>query len=73
MARRILITGGAGFIGAHVANELLAHSFVVRVLDNLSEQVHGPTNLPPAYLSPDVEFLLRHVRDPDAVSKALLG
>ena len=39
--QRILITGGAGFIGSHVADELLKHGYDVRALDNLTPQVHG--------------------------------
>ena len=41
MSEHILITGGAGFIGSHLADELLAHGYQVRALDNLSPQVHG--------------------------------
>src|SRR4051812_49147731 len=41
MTNRILITGGAGFIGSHLADELMAHGYEVRVLDNLLPQVHG--------------------------------
>ena len=37
-----VITGGAGFIGSHVADELAMHGHRVRVLDALSPQVHGP-------------------------------
>ena len=39
--RHILITGGAGFIGSHLADELLARGYKVRALDNLAAQVHG--------------------------------
>ena len=41
MGKQVLITGGAGFIGAHVANELLTHGYRVKALDVLVPQVHG--------------------------------
>jgi len=41
MKYNILITGGAGFIGSHLAAELIAYGHQVRILDNLNEQVHG--------------------------------
>src|SRR5687768_6568502 len=71
MAKRILITGGAGFVGSHLADELLDHGYTVRVLDNLSPQVHGPAQERPAYLSEDVELIIGDVRDADTVAKAL--
>jgi dTDP-L-rhamnose 4-epimerase len=55
MNGRVLITGGAGFIGSHLADDLLAQGYEVRALDNLAEQVHGDRNghpERPAYLSP---------------------
>src|SRR5436305_8072473 len=73
MSGRILITGGAGFIGSHLADELLEHGYRVRALDNLSEQVHGPAASRPGYLSPDVELIAGDVRDPEAVRRALEG
>src|SRR5215213_1086329 len=73
MSGRVLITGGAGFIGSHLADELLEHGYQVRALDNLSEQVHGPDAGRPGYLSPDVELLEGDVRDPETVRKALDG
>ena len=70
---QILITGGAGFIGSHVADELLTRGHRVRALDNLSEQVHGSHADRPDYLNADVELLRGDVRDPDAVRRALDG
>jgi dTDP-L-rhamnose 4-epimerase len=69
--REVLVTGGAGFIGSHLADELLRHGYRVRVLDALVEQVHG--NGVPNYLDPDVEVAEGDVRDPDAVRRALRG
>jgi len=66
----ILITGGAGFIGSHLADELLRHGYVVRVLDSLVGQVHGESESPP-YLSPDAELIVGDVRDGDAVRHAI--
>ena len=48
MTENILITGGAGFIGAHVANELLEFGYTVRALDALVPQVHGPSRERPS-------------------------
>ena len=67
----ILITGGAGFIGSHLADELLRHGHRVRALDNLSAQVHGDDVERPAYLSADVELMRGDVRDTGAVRRAL--
>ncbi|MFW5653139.1 MAG: NAD-dependent epimerase/dehydratase family protein, partial [Planctomycetota bacterium] len=39
--RHILITGGAGFIGSHLTDQLVNAGHNVRILDNLSPQVHG--------------------------------
>ncbi|HEX8221586.1 MAG TPA: SDR family NAD(P)-dependent oxidoreductase [Chloroflexia bacterium] len=73
MSKQILITGGAGFIGSHLADELLARGYRVRALDNLTEQVHGPDRHRPSYLSPDVELVVGDVRDREMVRKALKG
>lgn len=73
MRPRILITGGAGFIGSHLADHLLRHGYDVRALDSLSPQVHGPERARPGYLDPQVELQVGDVRDPEAVGKALAG
>jgi dTDP-L-rhamnose 4-epimerase len=72
MARQVLITGGAGFIGRHVSQALLERGDRVRVLDSLIEQVH-PTRERPSELSPDVELIIGDVRDGAAVLRALTG
>src|SRR4051812_2177495 len=72
-SQRILLTGGAGFIGSYVADELLAHGYTVRILDSLIAQVHGPERRRPSYLSRHVELIEGDVRDPAAVARALRG
>jgi dTDP-L-rhamnose 4-epimerase len=69
----VLITGGAGFIGSHLADELLLHGYRVRALDSLSAQVHGSDQKRPSYLAPEVELVRGDVRDPEAVKTALKG
>jgi dTDP-L-rhamnose 4-epimerase len=73
MSVHALITGGAGFIGSHVADELLQAGHKVRILDNLSEQVHGPDRKPPKYLADDAELIIGDVRDSSLLEKTLSG
>jgi dTDP-L-rhamnose 4-epimerase len=68
---RVLITGGAGFIGSHVAHALLERGYRVRALDTLTPQVH-PGSARPDYLDRDVELVVGDVRDPHAVRRALI-
>ncbi len=73
MTGTVLITGGAGFIGSHVADALVAAGWRVRVLDSLEAQVHGPAAARPAYLTPEAEFHAADLRDGAAVRRALEG
>jgi nucleoside-diphosphate-sugar epimerase len=49
---KVLIRGGAGFLGSHVADELPAAGCEARVLDSLPAQVHGRRDRPPTELAP---------------------
>ncbi|MDX1951925.1 MAG: SDR family NAD(P)-dependent oxidoreductase [Verrucomicrobiota bacterium] len=73
MSKKVLITGGAGFIGSHLADDLLERGYHVRVMDNLSEQVHGTIDDPPSYLNSEVEFYLGDIRDARAMRRAVKG
>jgi dTDP-L-rhamnose 4-epimerase len=70
---RVLITGGAGFIGSHTSDVLLEAGYRVRVLDNLTPQVHGPLRQSPTYLDPAAELIVGDVTDPSVLDRALRG
>lgn len=69
MAKKVLITGGAGFVGSHLADGLLKEGHEVRVFDNLTPQVHDRGV--PEYLAGEVNFIHGDLRDPDAVRDAI--
>jgi dTDP-L-rhamnose 4-epimerase len=69
MAKRVLITGGAGFVGSHLADALLERGHEVRVFDNLTAQVHEDGL--PEYLAGEVHFVEGDLRDFDAVRDAV--
>ncbi len=71
MPKRVLITGGAGFVGSHLADALLQRGHQVRVLDGLAPQVHGDGI--PSYLSTEVELQQGDMRDLDSVCRAVRG
>jgi dTDP-L-rhamnose 4-epimerase len=66
---RVLLTGGAGFIGRHVLTELLARGHDVRVLDSLRTDVHKDGKAAPL----DAELIVADVRDAAAIDRALDG
>ena len=68
---RILVTGGAGFIGSHTVDRLLAEGYQVCILDNLQSWVHPKGK--PSYLPQEAEFVLGDVRDRAALNQALQG
>ncbi|MCA6108656.1 NAD-dependent epimerase/dehydratase family protein [Bradyrhizobium cenepequi] len=70
---RVLITGGAGFIGSHAADTLLAAGYEVRLFDNLSPQVHGAERERPSYLDREAELVVGDVTDALTVERSLRG
>jgi dTDP-L-rhamnose 4-epimerase len=67
---RVLVTGGAGFIGSHVVDDLVEAGHTVRVLDRLHPRAHGGT---PSYLRADVEYQFADLTDGDAAHIAVAG
>ena len=68
-AARVLVTGGAGFIGSHLVDALIARGYRVRVLDKLVPQVHAEPV--PRFLNPEAEFLNGELSDLDLLDRAL--
>jgi dTDP-L-rhamnose 4-epimerase len=70
---RVLVTGGAGFIGSHLVDALLERGYEVRVFDNLEPQVHGDRRAAPEYLDARAELVIGDLRDRAALTRALDG
>lgn len=71
MAKRILVTGGAGFVGSHLVDALIKKGYDVKVFDNLEPQVHGEEQKIPHYLNKEAEFIKGDVRNREQLRKAL--
>src|SRR2546422_11760040 len=69
----MVVTGGAGVVGSHLSDALVALGQRVHVLDSLEPQVHGPAGQVPAYLHPHVELMRGSITDGAAVARALEG
>jgi len=70
---KVLVTGGAGFIGSHIVDALIGRGHEVRVFDNLEPQVHGENPAKPDYLSGEAEFVEGDVRSRQEFASALDG
>jgi dTDP-L-rhamnose 4-epimerase len=68
---KVLVTGGAGFIGSHTVDLLLERGYQVRILDNLQPRVH-PRGKPP-YIPPQAEFIQGDVSKREDLYQALQG
>jgi dTDP-L-rhamnose 4-epimerase len=72
LREKVLVTGGAGFIGRAVTKELLRRGHAVRVLDSLIEQVHGERDRPGDFPD-DAELIVGDIRNKDVVAHSLKG
>ncbi len=68
---KVLITGGAGFIGSFLTDELVGKGYAVTILDNLEDQVHQGRK--PSYLNPKAKFIKGDVRNYCLLEKTLTG
>ncbi len=66
---RVLLTGGAGFIGSHLVDALVAKGHDVLVVDNLNPHVHPRK---PDYLNPEAEYHFQDLRDDGVIEDALV-
>lgn len=73
MNSSVLVTGGAGFVGTHLARRLLREGCAVAILDNFNSQIHGSNQELPPDLASEVELFRGNVQDDALVSRALRG
>jgi UDP-glucose 4-epimerase len=71
MTKRVLVTGGAGFIGSHLVDQMVAEGLAVTVLDDFSVGVAG--NLVDAKKSGDVRVVTGSILDTQRVDEAIEG
>ncbi|MDC0535789.1 NAD-dependent epimerase/dehydratase family protein, partial [Francisellaceae bacterium] len=70
--KNVLITGGAGFIGSHLSKLLVENNYKVRILDNLSPQIHGDNAQPPSWINDlSIELILGDITSRQDVSSAI--
>lgn len=68
---KVLVTGGAGFIGSHTADLLIERGYHVTILDNLEPQVHGKERKLPDYINKNAVFIYGDVLNRELLTKTI--
>jgi dTDP-L-rhamnose 4-epimerase len=68
---KVLVTGGAGFIGSHTTDLLIEHGYHVTILDNLEQQVHGQERKPPEYINKNAVLIYGNISDRELLKKTI--
>lgn len=68
---KVLVTGGAGFIGSHTVDLLIKHDYYVTVLDSLEPQVHGEERQLPNYFDSNAIFVYGNLLDREILGKTI--
>jgi len=68
---KILVTGGAGFIGSHTADLLIKRGYQTIIIDNLEPQVHGKSRKKPDYINENATFIQHDIQDHNFLSKII--
>jgi dTDP-L-rhamnose 4-epimerase len=69
---KVLVVGGAGFIGSHLVDALVTYGHDVLIFDSLVSQVHGFQGVKPDYLNPNAKLFIGDVRDYETLKRCLL-
>lgn len=72
MKEKVLITGGAGFIGTHLCKKLLEKNYDIIIYDNLSPQIHGENKKIPNWMKAETTFIKADIRDRESLKKSVL-
>jgi dTDP-L-rhamnose 4-epimerase len=69
---KVLVTGGAGFVGSYTTDPLIKHDYHVIILDDLEPQVHGQERKPPKYINKNLIFIYGNIMDYELLRKTLI-
>jgi dTDP-L-rhamnose 4-epimerase len=69
--KKILVTGGAGFIGSHTIDLLIENGYETTIVDNLEPQVHGKKQIKPDYINKEATFIQNNIQEKKFLTKII--